>query len=267
MWKLKLHLKKLLLLFVFLSLFSLPAFAQNDLADLEELQELASSLSKESYSNEIQSIRLLTSSISVEISSHPELVSDPQLLNLLEKQEQLINSEQFVSMKFGDQLREILSLVKIYEQVQTDSLEQQNMLSIWQLNVLNYMKELFLHTNKLIEISEKLIISQNKDLGLTQELLNNSIAETENLKAMIDSNLALATRLSEEVAALNKFKDAVKRVRITAACTFGLGLVSWGISNIPGMDEDIKTVLGTLGIGLMASGGVTFTVSVTIPFN
>ena len=97
--------------------------------------------------------------------------------------------------------------------------------------------------------------------------MNNSIAETENLKAMIDSNLALATRLSEEVAALNKFKDAVKRVRITAACTFGLGLVSWGISNIPGMDEDIKTVLGTLGIGLMASGGVTFTVSVTIPFN
>ena len=104
-------------------------------------------------------------------------------------------------------------------------------------------------------------------MALALEEWNKAIADVNLLQNQITINEALARKLQEEVAALSKFKDAVKRVRIVSICTFGAGLATWGISNIPGIDEDLKKILGASGIGLMGAGGLTFGVSVTIPFN
>ena len=56
MWKLK-SIKTFLLSLVALLCLASPVFAQEDLSDLKEFQDLANSLSQESYSKEIQQIQ------------------------------------------------------------------------------------------------------------------------------------------------------------------------------------------------------------------
>lgn len=90
--------------------------------------------------------------------------------------------------------------------------------------------------------------------------------DVEFVKRQNEINMALANKLAEEVAALNKKAEALKRVRITSICCFGTGLILVGASKIPGIDENWQQGLFISGASLGASGLLTFGFSFTIPF-
>ena len=96
--------------------------------------------------------------------------------------------------------------------------------------------------------------------------LSDTINDVEFLKQQNEINLALANKLSEEIAALQKKEKALKRARIASLCCVGSGLVLIGASKIPGVDEKWQQGLFIGGIGLTASGGITLGLSFSIPF-
>lgn len=103
-------------------------------------------------------------------------------------------------------------------------------------------------------------------MKIAYESLSNAINTAEEAKEQNKANMLLAQKQAEEIAALKKSKQALKRVRFVAAGTFATGLALYGVSKIPGIDQNWQTALGATGIGLMGAGGLTFGVSITIPF-
>lgn len=260
MWKLKLHLKKLSLVFVLLSVLSLPVFAQDDSPDLEELQELASNLSTESFLAEKQQINSLMNLILEECRSSPELDTNKPYWKELEHYESLVKSEEYVQMPLSSQLRAMKSSMRSFAEMYQDISMQQTTQSTYQLTMLSYMSQLFDHMNKLSQITEKIIKSQSEDLALALDEWNKAIEDTKLLQMQLEINEKLARKLQEEVAVLEGIK---KRSRIASYVEIGVGVPLILASFIPGIEDEWKRTLFITGASLTACGGVSFVITLS----
>lgn len=263
MWKLKLTKNFLLNLAVLVCLVS-PVFAQGGSADLKEFQDLATSLSAESFSVEKQQINLLMNSILEECRSSPELDMDKPYWKELERYENLVKSDNYAQMPLSSQLRAIKNSMKSITEMYQDISNQQTMLSNWQLNVLHFMNQLFEHMNRLSQITEKIIKSQNEDLAVALNEWNKALEDTNLLKTQLEINEKLAKQVQEEIAALKNMK---KRIRIVSYIELGIGIPCLALSLSPiwtNEQQNIKNLLLGIGGTAIASGCITFVF--TIPF-
>lgn len=262
MWKLKL-IKSFLLSLVVLFCLASPAFAQDNSAELKEFQELATSLSAESFLAEKQQINLLMNSILEECRSSPELDTNKPYWKELEHYENLVKSEEYVQMPLSSQLRAMKNSMRSFAEMYQDISTQQTMQSTYQLTVLNYMSQLFDHMNRLSQITEKIIKSQSEDLAIALDEWNKALEDTSLLKTQLEINERLAKQSQEELAALKNMK---KRLRTVSYIELGIGVPCLIFSLLPiwtDEQQNIRNLLFGIGGTAAASGGVTFIFTIT----
>lgn len=101
--------------------------------------------------------------------------------------------------------------------------------------------------------------SQLQDLGIVNEQLGLATQETESLKIQIETNLRLASKMAEEIAAYEKMK---KRLRTTAYIELAVGVPCLVIGCLPIWTDEQKNIQNLLiGVGTTSTiaGGVGFT--------
>ena len=101
--------------------------------------------------------------------------------------------------------------------------------------------------------------SQLQDLGIVNEQLGLATQETESLKIQIETNLRLASKMAEEIAAYEKMK---KRLRTTAYIELTVGVPCLVIGCLPiwtDEQQNIKNLLIGVGATSTIAGGVGFT--------
>lgn len=268
MWKLKLR-KLYLFTFVFLLFSASVAFSQEDLSNLEEFQELANNLSMESYKQEMTQIKSLTSLLLQELQQNPQQIMDKSLVESLKNCEQKMKSSEYQQMPLSEQLKVINESQKLSNQLTQVYLQQQTTLSNSQLNALKITNDLLQHYKKLLEILQKIIQSQNDDVKTAIEQIRKTNEDAKNVKIQLETALILANKQAEEIEALKKKINGLKRARITSACIFGGGLLVTGIGTILKQNDntkDIGNVLAITGATAMGSGLIIFGFSITIPF-
>lgn len=256
MWKLK-SIKNFLLSLAVLFCLASPVFAQDNSADLEEFQDLANSLSMESFSAEKQQINSLMNLILEECRSSPELNMDKPYWKELEHYENLVRSEEYAQMPLSSQLRAMKNSMKNFAEMYQDILTQQTMQSTYQLTVLNYMSQLFDHMNRLSQITEKIIKSQSEDLAIALDEWNKALEDTSLLKTQLEINERLAKQSQEELAALKNMK---KRLRTTSYIELGIGVPCLVLGLLPiwtDEQQNIRNLLLGIGGTAAASGGIT----------
>lgn len=128
------------------------------------------------------------------------------------------------------------------------------------------MRELLEHYQKFLTIVQKMNKSQLDDLGIIKEELTRALSDGELLKAQLENIELLAKKQAEEIEILKKRYSGLKRARITSLCFAGGGLICTAISFIPGIDNNVRTALFWGGAGLVSTGLVTFSISISIPF-
>ena len=105
--------------------------------------------------------------------------------------------------------------------------------------------------------------SQLQDLGIVNEQLGLATQETESLKVQIETNLRLASKMAEEIAAYEKMK---KRLRTTAYIELAVGVPCLAIGCLPIWTDEQKNIQNLfLGVGgtATAAGGFTFAFTIT----
>ena len=118
--------------------------------------------------------------------------------------------------------------------------------------------------NKLSQITEKIIKSQNEDLAVALNEWNKALEDTNFLKTQLEINEKLAKQAQEEIAALKNMK---KRLRTVSYIELGIGIpcLTLGLSPIwTNEQQNIKNLL--LGIGGAAATSGCVTLVFTIPF-
>lgn len=118
--------------------------------------------------------------------------------------------------------------------------------------------------NKLSQITEKIIKSQNEDLAMALDEWNKAFEDTNILKAQLEINEKLAKQAQEEIVALKNMK---KRLRTVSYIELGIGIpcLTLGLSPIwTNEQQNIKNLL--LGIGGTAATSGCVTLVFTIPF-
>lgn len=106
--------------------------------------------------------------------------------------------------------------------------------------------------------------SQLQDLGIVNEQLGLATQETESLKIQIETNLRLASKMAEEIAAYEKMK---KRLRTTAYVELAVGVPCLVIGCLPIWTDEQKNIQNLLiGVGTTSTiaGGVGFTFTLSI---
>lgn len=260
MWKLKLT--KVFLLSLALSLFFVfPAFAQEDLSDLEEFQNLANSLNQESYWQEVKQIQSLTDLLLQDIYSNPVEITDQQSLTLLRNYSAQMKSSEFASKKLSEQLKVLQLAQKTSNQVMETMLNQSTSLLTWQSSTLNNMKSLLTSYNRLLEITQKIFNSQQQDVQLAIEELSKTTQQAEDLKLNLNIVQSLADKQSEEIAALKRIRE---RARKTSYIELGVGVPCLVIGFLPIWTEEQQNIKNLfLGIGITGTftGAITFTIT------
>ena len=268
MWKSKL-LNLQLLLFVFVLFCVSPVFALDDTSELEEFQELANSLSQESYKQEMIQIKSLTSLLLQELQQSPQPTMDESLLESLKNCEMLMKSSEYQQMKLSEQLRVISESQKLSNQLAQAYLTQQEMLSKTQLNALKITNDLLSHYRKLLEILQKIIKSQSEDTQIAIEEMQNALSNSVTLKQELDLINMLANKQAEEINALKKRGKGLTRSRIASISISGGGLILGTVGYFLRQDDltkEIGNLLFYSGVACVSSGIITFGVSFTIPF-
>lgn len=263
MWKSKL-LKRLLSVWLLSLCFALSAFSQEDSSDLEEFQELASSLSAESYQQELTQIKSLTASLLQDIQQSQYLTMDSSLVASLEKCEQKMSSSEYQQMKLSEQLKVIKESQQLSTQLIQDYLQQQEQLSTKQLSVLKTMNELLSHYDKLLEILQKITNSQQSDIAVVVDEMASSIQTLENVKAQLQVCRALAEQQAEEIDRLNKMQ---KRLRVLSYAELFVGIPCLAFGLMPIWNDSQKNIQNMLlGIGGTATASGILTFAFTIKF-
>lgn len=116
---------------------------------------------------------------------------------------------------------------------------------------------------------EKIVTSQNQDMGLAIDELNKALSDAEFLKTHLNTMEILARNQAEEIAALNKRYKGLKRVRIGSLCVGGAGLVI-GLTGYfvekNSSSEDLGKMMMIGGATALGCSAATFGLSFTIPF-
>lgn len=258
MWKLK-SIKSFLLSLGVLLCLALPVFAQEDLSDLEEFQELANSLSTESFLAEKQQINSLMNLILEEVRSNPQMDMNKPYWKELEHYEDLVKSDSYAQMPLSNQLRAMKNSMRNFAEMYQDISMQQTLRSNWLYNVQNYMSQLFEHMNKLSQITEKIIKSQSEDLSLALDEWNKALEDTTLLRTQLEINENLAKKAQEE---LNVALRVKQRIRFASYVELGIGIPTLILGCLPIWTDEQKNIQNLLiGVGAASTiaGGVGFT--------
>lgn len=133
----------------------------------------------------------------------------------------------------------------------------------YEITFLEKLSDLFQHTMKLTEITEKIIKSQSEDLAMALDEWNKALEDTNLLKTQLEINEKLARQAQEEVAALKNMK---KRLRTASYVELGIGVPCLVLGLLPiwtNEQQNIKNLLLGIGGTATASGGVTFIFTIT----
>lgn len=133
----------------------------------------------------------------------------------------------------------------------------------YEITFLEKLSDLFQHTMKLTEITEKIIKSQSEDLAMALDEWNKALEDTNLLKTQLEINEKLARQAQEEVAALKNMK---KRLRTASYVELGIGVPCLVLGLLPiwtDEQQNIKNLLLGIGGTATASGGVTFIFTIT----
>ena len=116
---------------------------------------------------------------------------------------------------------------------------------------------------------EKIVTSQNQDMGLAINELNKALSDVEFLQTHLNTMEILARNQAEEIAALNKRYKGLKRVRIGSLCVGGAGLVI-GLTGYfvekNSSSEDLGKMMMIGGATALGCSACTFGLSFSIPF-
>ena len=117
--------------------------------------------------------------------------------------------------------------------------------------------------NKLSQITEKIIKSQNEDLAMALDEWNRALEDTNILKAQLEINEKLAKQAQEEIAALKNMK---KRLRAVSYIELGIGVPCLVLGLLPiwtDEQQNIKNLFLGVGSTATAAGGFTFAFTIT----
>lgn len=213
MWKSK-SIKLLFASFVVLVFCAFSVFSQEDSFDLElaEFQALVESLSKESYSQEIQRIQSLTDSLYQDLQQMPQGTLDSQSLEELRNYSEQMKSSEFASTTLSEKLSLLSKTSKLSNQIIQDSLTQSILASNWQSSSLQRMNELLESYDRLLTILQKMTKSQLEDIGIVRSELTLAIEDNERLRSQIALNKALAEKMEKELQDMKKSRDFFKKM-------------------------------------------------------
>lgn len=117
--------------------------------------------------------------------------------------------------------------------------------------------------NKISQITEKIIKSQNEDLAVALGEWNKALEDTNLLKTQLEINEKLAKQAQEEIAALKNMK---KRIRIVSYIELGIGVPCLVIGCLPiwtPEQQNIKNLFLGIGGTATVAGGFTFAFTIT----
>lgn len=115
--------------------------------------------------------------------------------------------------------------------------------------------------NKLIEITQKIVKSQNEDAKLALIELKTAMESVEFVKQQLNTVEMLSKKQAEEISYLTKRNEVLKRTRIFNISISGVGLILGTAGYFFRQDEDLKDIGNFMfytGIGLGSAGVVSF---------
>ena len=116
----------------------------------------------------------------------------------------------------------------------------------------------------MYEILQKILNSSSQDINITLEEISKALDNCENLKKELDLCNILAKKQTE---ALIKKEKTIKRVRISNLCIGSTGLILGSVGYILKINEnteDIGNIFFFTGCGLVTSGVITISLSITL---
>lgn len=126
------------------------------------------------------------------------------------------------------------------------------------------MKDLLNHYDKLLEILQKIINSQQGDISAVINELKESSESIENIKLQLSICQTLAEKQAEEISTLTKLK---KRTKVLSYIELGVGIPCLVFGLLPIWNDSQKNIQNLfLGIGGTATTAGLFTFVFTIPF-
>ena len=115
--------------------------------------------------------------------------------------------------------------------------------------------------NKLIEITQKIVKSQNEDAKLALIELKSAMESVEFVKQQLDTVEMLSKKQAEEISYLTKRNEVLKRTRIFNISISGDGLILGTAGYFFRQDENLKDIGNFMfytGIGLGSAVVVSF---------
>lgn len=116
---------------------------------------------------------------------------------------------------------------------------------------------------------EKIVTSQNQDMGLAINELNKALSDVEFLQTHLNTMEILARNQAEEIVALNKRYKSLGRVRIGSLCIAGTGFIigtTGYFVHKKDRSEELGKMLMYTGATALGCGVATFGLSFSIPF-
>ena len=231
--------------------FITPSLYASGIEDVHEFDDVLSELNSEDLNAEIKELNRITS----EIKNHAVLFSKSDI-----KVPEFKEIDENVSL--SSRINAITDMFKIYEQFGKDVINAKDLNEQNAKILVNYVYELFSHMDKVSSIIKKIAKSSNEDLNIAlsewQKATDNNIA----LQKQLDINKVMAEKQAEEIAALTKVRN---RVRRASYIELGIGIPTLVLGCLPIWTDDQKNIQNLLlGVGgsLTAAGsvGVIFTI-------
>lgn len=231
--------------------FITPSLYASGIEDVHEFDDVLSELNSEDLNAEIKELNRITS----EIKNRAILFSKSDI-----KVPEFKEIDENVSL--SSRINAITDMFKIYEQFGKDVINAKDLNEQNAKILVSYVYELFSHMDKVSSIIKKIAKSSNEDLNIAlsewQKATDNNIT----LQKQLDINKVMAEKQAEEIAALTKIRD---RVRRASYIELGIGVPTLVLGCLPIWTDDQKNIQNLLlGVGgsLTAAGsvGVIFTI-------
>ena len=231
--------------------FITPSLYASGMEDVHEFDDVLSELNSEDLNAEIKELNRITS----EIKNHTVLFSKSDI-----KVPEFKEIDENVSL--SNRINAITNMFRIYEQFGKDVINAKDLNEQNAKILLGYVYELFGHMDKVSSIIKKIVKSSNEDLNIALSEWQKATDNTITLQKQLDINRVMAEKQAEEIAALTKVRNRVRRV---SYIELGIGIPTLVLGCLPIWTNDQKNIQNLLlGVGgsLTAAGsvGVIFTI-------